>query len=103
MDLALGVVPIHVHFNVERSGPIDGADIVFVENFGEMVGVFFANIFNAKVVDAEGEGDAVPIVLPEAQRGRAVMVAMFVESSLSRFWARMPACWRPYMPFGILT
>ncbi len=57
MDLALDVVPIHVHSNVVRSGPIDGADIVFVENFGKMVSLFFANIFNAKVVDAEGEGD----------------------------------------------
>ena len=80
MDLALGVVPIHVHPNVAHFGPIDGADIVFVENFGKMVGVFFANIFYAKVIDAEGEGDGAPIVLPEAWRGRALMVAMFVES-----------------------
>ncbi len=84
MGLGAGcsVVLIHdVHSNVARSGPIDGADIVFVENFGKMVGVFFANIFNAKVVDAEGDGDGVPIVLPaEARRGRrALMVAMFVE------------------------
>jgi hypothetical protein len=81
MDLALGVVPVHVYSNVVRFGPIDGADIVFVENFGEMIGVFFANIFIAEVVDAEGEGDGAPIVSPEARRGsRALMVAMFVES-----------------------
>ena len=80
MDLALGVVPIHVHSNVACSGPIDGADIVFVENLGEMVGVFFADIFHAKVVDAEGEGDGAPIVSPEARCGRVLMVAMFVES-----------------------
>ncbi len=57
MNLVLGVVPIHVHPNVAHSSPIDGADIVFVENLGEMVGMFFANIFYAKVVNAEGEGD----------------------------------------------
>ena len=79
MDLALGVVPIHVHSNVVCSGPIDGADIVFVENLGKMVGVFFANIFYAEVVNAEGEGNGAPIVSPEAQCGCALMVAMFVE------------------------
>jgi hypothetical protein len=80
MDLALGVVPIHVHTNVACSGPIDGADIVFVENLGKMVGVFFANILYAGVVDAEGEGDRATIVSPEARCGRALMIAMFVES-----------------------
>ena len=45
-----------------------------------MVGVFFSSIFYAKVVDTEGEGAGVPIVLPEARHGRALMVAMFVES-----------------------
>ncbi len=79
MDLALGVVPIHVHPNVAHSGPINGADIVFVENLGKMVSVFFANIFYAKVVDAEGERDGPPILSPEARRGWALMVAMFVE------------------------
>ena len=80
MDLALGIVPIHVHSNVVCSGPIDGADIVFIENPGEMVGVFFADIFYAEVVNAEGEEDGAPIVLPEARCGRVLMVAMFVES-----------------------
>ena len=80
MDLVPGVVPIHVHSNVACSGPIDGADIVFIENLGKMAGVFFANIFFAKVVYAEGEEDGVPIVLPEARCGRALMVAIFVES-----------------------
>ena len=80
MDLALGVVPIHVHSNVACSGPIDGADIVFVENLGKMVGVFFANIFYADVVNAEGEGDGAPIVLLEARCGKVLMVAMFFES-----------------------
>ena len=79
MDLVPGVVPIHVHSNVACSGPIDGADIVFVENLGKMVGVFFADIFYAKVVNAEGEEDGAPIVLPEARCGRALMVAMFDE------------------------
>ncbi len=75
----LGVVPIQVHSNVACSGPIDEADIVFVENLGEMVGVFFANVFYAEVVDAEGEGNGAPIVSPEARCGWALMVAMFVE------------------------
>ena len=61
-------------------GPIDGADIVFIENLGKIVGMFFADIFYAKVVDTEGEGDGAPVVSPEAQCGRALMVAMFVES-----------------------
>ncbi len=80
MDLVLGIVPIHVHSNVVCSGPINGADTVFVENLGKMVGVFFSDIFYAEVIDAEGEGDGVPIVLPKAWCGRALMVAMFVES-----------------------
>ena len=77
--MALRAVPIHVHPNVVHSSPIDGADIVLIENLSEMVGMFFADIFYAKVVDAEGEGDGVPIALPEARHGRALMVAMFVE------------------------
>jgi hypothetical protein len=80
MDLALSVVPIHVYPNVACSGPINGADIVFIENLGKMDGVFFADIFYAKVVDTEGEGDGAPIMSPEARCGRALMVAMFVES-----------------------
>jgi hypothetical protein len=80
MDLALGIVPIHVHSNVVCSGPITGADIVFVENLGKMVGVFFADILYVKVVDTESEGDGAPTVLPEARCGRALMVAMLVES-----------------------
>ena len=80
MDLALCIVPIHVHPNVACSGPINGADIVFIENLGKMVGVFFANICYAKVVDTESEGDGASIVSPEARCGRALMVAMFVES-----------------------
>ena len=79
MDLALGIVPIHVHSNVACSRPIDGADIVFIENLGKMVGVFFAIIFYAKVVNTEGEGDGAPILSPEARCGWALMVAMFVE------------------------
>ena len=80
MDLVLGVVPIHVHPNVACSGQINGADIVSVENLGKMVRMFFADIFYAKVVDVEGEGDGAPIVSPEARCVRALMVAMFVES-----------------------
>ncbi len=80
MDLALGIVSIQVHSNVASSGPNNGADILFVENLGEMVGVFFAGVFYSEVVDAEGEGDGAPIVSPEARCGRALMVAMFVES-----------------------
>ena len=80
MDLALGIVPIHVHSNVACSGPIDGADIVFVENLGKMVGVFFAVMFYTEVVNTEGERDGAPIVSPEARCVRALMVAMFVES-----------------------
>ncbi len=80
MELALGVVSIHVHSNAACSGPIDGADTVFVENLGKMVSVFFADILYDEVVNAEGEGDGAPIVLPEARCGRALMVAIFVES-----------------------
>ncbi len=80
MDLALGIVLIHVHSNVACSGPIDGADIVFVENLSGMVSVFFVDVFYVEVVDAEGEGNGAPILSPEARFGRALMVAMFVES-----------------------
>ncbi len=80
MDLVLGIVPTHVHSNVVCFGPIDGADIVFVENLGEMVGMIFSNVLYAEVVNAEGEGNGAPIVSPEARCGWALMVAMFVES-----------------------
>ena len=51
----MGEVPIHVHSIVAFYGPIDGADIVFAENLGKMVGMFFSDIFYAEVVDAKCE------------------------------------------------
>ena len=52
---AFGVVPVNVHIRKFGTLPVlvDGA--VLLEDAVEVKGVAFANVFNAKVVNNEGE------------------------------------------------
>ena len=57
MDLSLLVVPINVHAKVFLAIPILRARVVHVEKLEQVLGMFSANVFHAKIVDAECEGD----------------------------------------------
>ncbi len=57
MDFSLLVVPINVHADVFLAVPILRELVVHAENLEHVLGVFSANLFHAKIVDAEHEGD----------------------------------------------
>jgi hypothetical protein len=57
MDFSLLVVPINVHAEVFLAVPILQGLIVHVENLEQVLGMFSANAFHAKIVNAEHEGD----------------------------------------------
>jgi hypothetical protein len=57
MDFSLLVVPINVHAKVFLAVPILRALVVYVKNVEQVLGVFSANVFHAKIADAEREED----------------------------------------------
>ncbi len=57
MDFSLLVVPINVHAEVFLTVPIFRALVLHVENLEQVLGMFSANVFYAKIVDAERNGD----------------------------------------------
>ncbi len=64
VDLSFFVVPRHVDANVSVARPI-GLDLVmFLEGGHEVIGVFFTNVFYAKIVDNECERNGSCDVLP---------------------------------------
>ena len=66
--------------DVSVAHPI-GLDLVmFSEDGHEVVNVFFTNVFHAKIVNHECEGNGSCGVLPEARYQFALEVTVFVES-----------------------
>jgi hypothetical protein len=57
MDFSMLIVPINVHAEVFLAAPILQALVVHVESLEQVLGVFLANVFHAKIVNAEREGD----------------------------------------------
>ncbi len=64
MDVFVDVVPVDNHSEIACTVPVLGAFVVFIQDAGEMINVFTANVFDAKVVNAECEGYWAKIVLP---------------------------------------
>ncbi len=63
-DVFVDVVPVNIHSEIACTVPVLGAFVVFIQDDGEVLDVFTANVFDAKVVNTECEGDWVKIVLP---------------------------------------
>ena len=82
MTLSLVVVPFYVNSDVTFACPICCDLVMLFENLFEMVGVFFANIFDSEIVYYECELDRAGVVFPEAGDEFALVVAVFVESFL---------------------
>ena len=59
-----------------------GDGIVFEEGVAQVVGVTVTNVFNAKIVNNEGEHDGAPLVFPEARSDGTLVVASDVEAFL---------------------
>ncbi len=64
MDIFVDVVPVNINSKIARAVPVLGAFVVFIQDDGEVLNVFTANVFDAEVVNAECEGDRAKIVLP---------------------------------------
>ncbi len=64
MDIFVDVVPVDIHSKVACATPVLGAFLVFIQDAGEVHNVFTANAFDAKVINAECEGDRAKIVSP---------------------------------------
>ena len=52
---SFGVVPVKVHAEKFGYFPVLGDKVVLLENVAEVKGVAFAGVFNAEVVENEGE------------------------------------------------
>ncbi len=65
MDIFVDVlVPVNINSKIGCAAPVLGAFVVFFQDAGEVFNVFMANVFNAKVVNAECKGYQAKIVSP---------------------------------------
>jgi hypothetical protein len=64
MDIVVDVAPVDIHSEIACTAPVLGACVVFFQDAREVLNLFTANIFDAKVVNAECEGYRAKIVLP---------------------------------------
>ncbi len=85
MDVALVVVPIQCYPNVSFSGPIACKFVVFFKCVLEMLCMFFADVFDAKIVDNQYELYGSYIVLPKSRYQFALPVYVFVEAFFEEF------------------
>ncbi len=84
MDLALVVVPIQCYPNVSFSCPIVHRFVVFFECVLEMLCMFFANVFDAKVINNQCELYGSCVVLPKSNQF-SLLVSVFVEAFFEEF------------------
>ena len=61
---AVGVVPGEVDTRESGARPVLGEFILLEEDVAKVVGMAFANIFDAKVIENEAEEDWAPFVAP---------------------------------------
>jgi hypothetical protein len=64
MDIFVDVVPVNIHSKIACTAPVLGAFVVFFQDAGEVLNVFTAKVFDAKVVNTECEGYWAQIASP---------------------------------------
>jgi hypothetical protein len=64
MGIFVDVVPVNIHSKIVCTAPILGAFVLFFQDAGEVLNMFTANIYDAKVVNAECEEYRAKIVSP---------------------------------------
>ncbi len=67
MNLAFVVVPIQCYLDIPFACPITRKFVVFFKCIAEMLGMFFANIFHAKIIDNQCELCWSCVVFPKAR------------------------------------
>ena len=63
-DITLGVVPVQGESAVKVTGPIRGDFVVIIERINKVVRIFFGEIFDAEIVNAQGERGGFCSVVP---------------------------------------
>ncbi len=84
MDIFVDVVPVDILSKIACTFPVLGAFVVFFQYAGEVLNLFRANVFDAKVVNAECEGYWAKIVLPWCDGALAItmLIQAFFEELL---------------------
>ncbi len=83
--MALVVVPIQCYPDVLFACPIACKFVVFFECILEMLCMFFANVFDAKIIDNQCELYGSCVVLPKSRYQFALQVSVFVEAFFEEF------------------
>ena len=66
VNFAFGVVLVQCDANIVGAHPISINFVVLLEHSEEMLGVFFTNEFDAKVIDYQGELYGAPVMCPQS-------------------------------------
>ena len=74
------VVPIKVNAQVCCARPVMRDGVVLGQHTYEVVGMSFSDVFDAKIINAKGEGDGTPFVRPKSWSEFGLCVAFVVES-----------------------
>ncbi len=99
INLAFVVVPIQCYSNTPFACPITLKFVVFFKCIFEMLCMFFANVFHAKVIDNQCKLYQSCVMFPKARYQLALSVSPCLLRCFSRsLFANNPACGRPYMP-----
>ena len=80
-DIPLGVIPVDGESTVEFAIPVFCDGVQVAQSSEEVQGMFFAFVFDAEVVDDEGEGDGSGVVAPERWGEGDWVVSRFGEVS----------------------
>jgi hypothetical protein len=83
--MTLVVVPIQFYPNLSFACPIACKFVVFFECILEMLCMFFANVFDAKIIDNQCELYGSYVVLPKSRYQFALPVSVFVEAFFDEF------------------
>ncbi len=85
MDVALVVVPIQCYPDELFACPIACKFVVFFKCILEMLCLFFANVFDAKIVNNQCELYGSCVVLSKSRYQFALPVSVFVEAFFEEF------------------
>ena len=90
MYLAASVVPVKRDSNVSLTCPVCCDFVILLEHLHQVLGMLLADVFDPEVVYHESELDGPPLVLPKAGYKFALVVPVFVESSLEELVGKKP-------------
>ncbi len=83
--MALVVVPIQSYPDVLFACPIERKFVVFFECILEMLCMFFADVFDAKIIDNQCELYGSCVMLPISRYQFALSVSMLIEAFFEEF------------------